>query len=706
LLTHSQDKAADHLGGHAIIRAVAGSGKTTTLIEMIKRLIAKGAMPSDITFVVFNKDARKDIQKKLLETGINKMDLPKVYTFHSLALKLYKFLHKKGFTRLDRLETNDVFINKFSLRVLNSVKSNVEKKPAFASKEEAEAFINFIDIAKSTMLDINNAFDEWVGEDRYKYFIEAFERFENERKNSRFITFSDLIKDVVSICKSNKFAANILKGHVKHLLMDEVQDVNEVSVELAKVISDSSTNWVVVGDVDQCIYSWRGAEPEFLAYKLKNELIKNGSVKEYELPETFRYGHLVSLLSNNIISNNKSRTEGLCISSKHAPNSSLTIDKYSESGRFGKKVTDTIKNIQEKGGRLIDIAILVRLYSFSTEIELSLLKNNIPYSLEGGTTVFEKREVNALIGILEMSQGILFTQEDDIICHKINNILSLCFCGIKIEVTKRDIGKFKDDRGGLSKFILSFDTPHHTKFKRNKLQTLAASVRVLDNAKPSNTKPEDILTTFIKYNEISKLVDLFSVRQEDADNKMYTLNSFIDFIKNLKVDAKLALKRIYELSNKDNTNLDRLTISSIHKAKGLEWDYVIIPGLEDGLFPYTKKEKNVDIEAERRLFYVASTRCILHLYYLCPYDRELLRQMDGASGAHIPHDPIASRFVFESKPYISNLISKNSISKCNPEYTSSEIGKRYIDKYIKLSRESDPNYQEAKEGFQSMQGEK
>jgi DNA helicase-2/ATP-dependent DNA helicase PcrA len=691
MLTYSQDAASDHSEGHAIFRAVAGSGKTTTLIALIKKLISKGISPQKITFVVFNKKASEDIKSKLIKSGIDKSNLPKVYTFHSLALKLYAFLDKKGFAQLNRLETNDLFINKFAARILNQIKSKKEKKPAFASKEETEAFINFIDIAKSVLLPTEDAFDQWVGESRLKHFVEAFHLYEEERVNSKFITFSDLMKDVVMLCKNNPHAANSLKGHVDYLLMDEVQDINEISIETANVISEDKTNWIMVGDVSQCIYSWRGAEPNYIAYKLKELLSETKSVCEYELPETFRYGHLISLISNNIISNNNDKIESICISSESAEKTSLEIDYYKEEGRFGSAVADRIKKIHKKNNKLSDIAILIRLYSFSTEIELALLKRNIPYRLEGGSTVFEKREVSALISILELSQGTLYEHDDTSLCKKLNNILSLCFFGIKIEIKAGQLSLLRDNRGALSNLILKYDSPNLSKFKKERLYALSACLKALDKDKRSTLKPEDILNSFIKQNEVKRLVELFAVRNEDSDNKMYTINSFISFIKGINSNTEDVLSEVSHYSNRDDLSIERVIISTVHKSKGLEWKHVVVPGLEDGLFPYTKKENNVDIESERRLFYVASTRCIEGLYYICPQDRALELQVNNGRFKY-PLDPVASRFVYEAKVHEAKEIVSKGISKESDAYLSSALGKSYIDKFIDLKDKSNKKF--------------
>ena len=488
MLTASQVKVSEHIGTHALVRAVAGSGKTTTLVALVKRLVEKGVSPQKITFVVFNRDAKEDIKTRIFESGIAQNSMPKVHTFHSLAYSLYAFLSKKGFIQFNRLETNESFLKKFSQRCLNEAKTAKEKKAAYASKEESEAFINFIDIAKSTLLDVQEAYDEWIGNENFKHFVDAFYRFETQRINSRFITFSDLIKDIVLLCKKNKNARNMISNHVGYLLMDEVQDINEISIEIAKAISSKETKWIMVGDIDQCIYSWRGAEPEYLSFRLKETLSQEGEVIEYDLPETFRYGNKISLLANFVVSKNKNRSNDICISSPSVYESDFKIEMHEEKGRFGKKVTEIIKKEKEEGTKLSDIAILVRLFSFSSEIELELLKNNIPYELEGGSAVFKKREVNALVTLLKISQNKLFDESDEDCSNSLNDLFTLCFFGHKISVDKQTAFRMKQEGITTSEFLSHIETKSFTKFKKEKLMDLITSLKVIEKGSRKNRK--------------------------------------------------------------------------------------------------------------------------------------------------------------------------------------------------------------------------
>jgi len=681
--TFSQSLVSSHENGHAIVRAVAGSGKTTTLMELIKNLIKKGIRPTDITMMVFNKDAKKDISLKLSENFGGAQAIPKVYTFHALAFKLYNFFYKRGKLPYPNLEVNDLYLSSIASRALNEVLSLQAKKKVYAEKEEVDEFLSFIDISKATLMPPSEAFDQWVNDPRYKHFIKALARFEFIRKEMGIITYSDLIKDVVLLCKRDERAALQLKGFVNYLLLDEVQDINEISIELAKLISNNGTKWVMVGDIDQCIYQWRGADPTYLAYRLREELSSTNIVREYDLPETFRYGHLVSLMSNHLLSNNASSSSSLCISSPFAKETTVDVAFYKDLGRFGERTANYIKEENERGTKFKDISVLVRLYSFASEIELSLLRKKIPYTLEGGTSVFEQKEIQALLTILELNQGVLFFRDNQTITKMLNCLFSIVFFGVRIKVTEDAIEGFRNTRGGLSQHILSHDTPTHSKYKRDKLQDLASLMRIYDSESSAKLSSSKILSLFIRQMDLHKTIDLFSVRQEVADNKTYTIKSFMNFISTLSKDPSECLKEIELLKSDRGLEEDRVVISTVHRAKGREWPVVIMPGLEDGLFPYTKKANAVDVESERRLFYVGTTRCINKIVYICPHEKALIQQMQGGR-EYVPPSPIASRFIYESKIYSSTIFLSQGLSVSNKEQERTPICKKYINKFLSL----------------------
>ncbi len=687
MFTKKQKNLINHYGCHAIVRAVAGSGKTTCLVALTKSLIERGVEPQRITFVVFNKDAKNEILERLAKHGFKGKGTPKVHTFHSLGYSLYKFLSSRGFTVFRRLETNDSFLKSFSQKCLNEIKSINERKSVYASKEESEAFHNFIDIVKSTLLSPEDVYDGWIGKDVYSHFIKAYDHYESTRLKRRFITYSDLIKDVVNICSENKHAKDIVCEYIDYLLMDEVQDINEISIELAKCISNSETNWVMVGDVDQCIYKWRGAEPEYLSFKLKDALEKEKKVVEFDLPESFRYGDKISLLANFSVSNNSERSSSLCISSTTSPDSDYDIRMYKEKGRFGKEVVKVIKEEKNKGVILKDISVLVRLYSFSSEIELELLKERIPYNLEGGSNVFDKREVNALMTILKISEGLHLDESDEHCSTNLNDFFSLCFFGVRLSIDAQQVANMRREGVSLSSHLSSIKMDNPSRFKKQKMKDLITSLKVLEKGSKKGDKPENILNTFLKFNSVFQSINLFSVRQEDYDNKKYTIESVIDFIKNLKVSVKETIAKAKEWGSTDAKNHEGVVISSIHRSKGREWPVVIIPGLEDGLFPYMKKGDDHDVESERRLFYVATTRCINRLYYICPQESELDNLLTKTNKT-IRIGTDVSRFIYESRPDLVRDLSKNKLNENNPCLNDSHIGKDYIKQKLLIEKEN------------------
>ncbi len=646
------------------------------------RLQQKGVNLEQVALLVFNDKASIDIKNKLNQKGI--YPLPKVYTFHAIALKLYKFLQRKGLLPDYQLNTSEAYINSIASRILNKAKTEKEKTTSYASKDELDTFISFIDLAKTTLKPPSETYKEYIKKSEYEYFINAFEAFEEERIKRKILTFSDLIKEVVSVCHNNEMAMSFVKGHLDYLILDEFQDINEIMIDLSKILSSDTTKWAIFGDVDQCIYSWRGARPEYLAYKIKEYLVQNMEVKEYSLPETFRYGHHVSVVSNNVKNNNTQKTEDLCISSPTTPESKIHTHNYETEGRFGEVTATQVKKEIAAGMRPQDIAILIRLNSFSVEIELALLNAGIAFNSSRKQSLFDQAEISALITLIEIQNDLFNLNEIDVMCHKFNALMKLCFCGQKIEMNNTQAEQVKLSAITLHELILNFNNEKLSKFKKKHIDKIASAIKAIDSQKANTIRPETVLTTFFESCNCESLINLFTTTQEQADNRIYTVQSFIEYIKNQKSNSDEILDHIAALRDQNKSEIDCVNILTPFKAKGLEWKSVYIVGLEDGLFPYTRKD-NTDMEGERRLFYVATTRCITDLHYVHIVDDELEKQLSNTTSESCTSAPKASRFLYEAKIH-------SSTSNTYPNYQKHKKSKyEHINNYTKALKQLTKN---------------
>jgi len=392
-LTEEQCKIVHHQGGHAKVSAVAGSGKTTTMISRVAHLLEQGTAAPNILILMFNKSARDSFAAKLGELPLPRaQQLPEVRTFHALGLRLTNSFTKRGHLPQCKLITAEFLLEKYAKASISHVLEQLEGNEEWLSKENLESFIAFIDLVKADTKPVNQVFLDLNFDERFDYFIHAFKLFEKTRKAQKIRFYADLIYDPVQAMLGDKQIVNWVSDNVDHIIVDEYQDINEIQQQLLKCIAGKRADVMVVGDVDQCIYEWRGAKPEYIISRFEHDFKGAAS---YTLSYTFRYGHRLSLAANHLISNNKLRDNKLCLS---FPGTADTgIHCFEETARH--PVLSVLQEWKKDKRKLQECAVLVRMFAMAVPVELALLEEEIPYCLEGHEPVFECREIMALCGL-------------------------------------------------------------------------------------------------------------------------------------------------------------------------------------------------------------------------------------------------------------------------------------------------------------------
>jgi DNA helicase-2/ATP-dependent DNA helicase PcrA len=660
-----------HRTGNALVRAVAGSGKTSILVEHIISLFEEGMSHLEIFVIVFNDSASKDFTAKLRSKNVEK--LPQVRTFHAIGKRIYDSLVSNGLLPYYELNNSEYKANRLAIKSLIKIHQRI-KKDEYPDKDEIESFISFIELVKSDLKIPEHIFEEYKFPSDRSYYISAYYLFESERKALGFRTFSDLIHTPVNFFIEHPKVLEKYNKYIQLLLLDEVQDINEISFMLMKQITSSKTRWLLVGDEDQCIYEWRGAKPEYITHKFKDELFP---LKEFKMTRTFRYGHELSLAINNLITCNVNRTNKICISGKEEQ-TKIFINQYKDTMDIGTEVCNVIAN-KKPITNLSDFAILIRLYSHSIPIELSLLEQNIPYFIKDRGSLFKVKEIVAFTTYLELISGKLLREDNETILQKLNTLIGTPYIGLKLNLNTEDVILFKENPMYLSEFILSYDTPKLSAFKRTKLQQIAYCVRYAITKKDL-TSASNAIKFYIHTTDLLKTYNIFLTKQEDIDNKVYLINSFIMYLEKRDNTPSKVIELFTHLENTQarysKKKEDAIIISSIHKAKGLQWKNVIIPTLEERKFPYYCEKRRYNIESERRLFYVATTRAQDNLFLLSPLDDEFLHHIKN-NKVILPVKPFTSRFLYELKitDAIHNARSIHNNEKIN---TNNPIVKRYM----------------------------
>ncbi len=590
-LNNEQREAVSYLDGPLLIVAGAGSGKTKVLTSKIAHIIEeKKAFPNQILAVTFTNKAAKEMQNRVSEIlKKNSSGLSWLGTFHSISAKLLR-KHAKAvglnynFTILD---TDD------QIRLIKNIckAENIDVK-----KISPNYIISVIDKWKNKgwyPLDVEIKKSELLE----RQFLNVYKIYQQKLLDLNACDFGDLILHCVKIFENNEDICKIYSNNFKYILVDEYQDTNVIQSKWLNYLSSHHKNLCCVGDDDQSIYSWRGAEiKNFLEFDKYYE-----NTKIIRLEKNYRSTQNILNTASFLIENNKNRV-GKKIYTDGEKGDLINLSCYKSGKDEAINVGDKIESLKNEFG-FNNMAILVRAIFQTREFEERFLKIGIPYRIIGGIKFYERAEIKDCLSYLR----IVNQHKDDLAFERIVN------------VPKRSIGDTTINT--ISNYA-----------KSNKISLMDSSKKLLELNK---IKPK----TKIGLSSIIKLIEKWSRDHLNGTNHVKLLQTIMDesgyssMLKNKKdLDNENRVENIKELMNamKEFDNLDsflehvslatsidqdwegqKVNLMTMHASKGLEFDVVFLPGWEEGLFPHQKSiEEKGDkgLEEERRLAYVGITR--------------------------------------------------------------------------------------------------
>jgi DNA helicase-2/ATP-dependent DNA helicase PcrA len=631
-LNIQQKEAILHSEGPLLILAGAGSGKTKVLTTRVAQLIKdKKCFGNQILCVTFTNKAANEMRERVLKLTNNKSNsIPWLGTFHSISNKILR-KHaeavglKPSFTILDTLDQLKLIKNILAAENID-IKKNPPKLIAYLIDHwknkallPANVKINSSDYSKINALKI------------YKIYQERL-------RLMNCVDFGDLILHCVTIFKNFKEIQESYKKNFKYILVDEYQDTNYVQNLWLNLITNDSKNICVVGDDDQSIYSWRGAEVKNILEFEKNFT----NTKIVKLEQNYRSTKNIINTASSLISNNDDRL-GKKIWSDLKDGDKVRVNSFSDGRDEATGISDIIEKELIKYFSLNDIAILVRAAFQTREFEERFIKIGLPYRVIGGMKFYERAEIKDALCYLRLIQQ----KNDDLAFERI------------INNPKRSIGD-----STLKKL-------HDLSRTRNKnLFETADEILNEDELKP---KTKESLKQFIKlvktWTKLSEQLDHVQLLERVLDESGYTQM----LINEKSPEAEARLENLKELraSMKNYSNLveflenislqtsideewegEKINLMTIHAAKGLEFNCVFLPGWEEGLFPHQKSiEEKGDqaVQEERRLAYVALTRAKQRLFISFANNRKYYG--NNNSNDWMPSMP--SRFIDElDKQYL------------------------------------------------------
>jgi DNA helicase-2/ATP-dependent DNA helicase PcrA len=616
--TQEQQNIITHdINSHAIVSAVAGSGKTQTLIARIEHLLSQGISPSKILVLMYNKSAQVDFTErlgKLLEVAQARQI--NVRTMHSLGNSFLQAFAKAGFIKFDKI-LKEYEVDSIIQKLLKTYQKELRITKDVDS-EWVETYKEYISLLKSD-LTLNNKKIKAISTTDKKLLDKVFISFNNECQKLNAITYDDMIYLPAKFFEKDKSMISRANGLYSHIIIDEYQDINQVQQHFLRCLVGDNTTVMAVGDVDQTIYQWRGSTPYYMLEGFKKDF-KN--VSQYQLSYTFRYGDLVSLMANNIISNNKNRDDTLCVT---YPN----IDRKTDISILdtSDKVVIKLKALINSGVRAKDIVILVRKYNSTTVFELSCLYNDLAYNVVADKNIFSEGLFKAVYGYLMLiNKGYGFnkhTLEQKV--DFIKAMLDYPSLYLKKAVKEKIANDIAKDISKATEVFARLGADADKPFKEKNILAIAYGWRTVFN----NTrlkKADKAISFIIETMGLEKVIAKASTDTYSSKSKLQIIEGIASFAKSRKSSINNFIDLLYNLysksMNQSEIDEDQIQIMSMHRAKGLEWDFVVVHDATEGGFFGENNSKVTDdvLEEERRLFYVAITRVKKHLFIVSADD--------------------------------------------------------------------------------------
>jgi len=626
-LNNEQQSAVKTTEGPLLIMAGAGSGKTRVLTHRIAYLIVeKGVNPYNILAITFTNKAAREMKDRIVHLLGGAAEQIWISTFHSMCVRILR-------RDIDRIGINKNFTILDSTDQLSVIKGIIKDLNIDPKKFEPRGILGKISSAKNELVSPDK-FSELVGNYYDEVASKVYTEYEKRLRKNHSLDFDDLIMKTILLFERVPEVLEYYQRKFQYIHVDEYQDTNKAQYKLVNLLASRLKNLCVVGDSDQSIYRWRGAD---IANILSFE-------KDYPnanvilLEQNYRSTKKILQAANEVIKNNLNRKPKK-LWTNNEDGSKITYYRADTEQAEAMFVAGKIKELTEEGGRnRSDIAILYRTNAQSRVMEEMLLKSNIPYLIVGGIKFYDRKEIKDILAYLRL----VANPNDDISLLRVINVPKRGIGQSSLEkiaqyAANNDISMFEAiqeaDFIGLSPKILNACMEFHTFIRNlNQMQDFLSVTELV----------EEILEKS-GYQEMLK-----AEKTLEAESRLENLEEFLSVTKNFENSnddksliaflTDLALISDIDQMDKEEEK-DAVVLMTLHAAKGLEFPVVFLMGLEEGVFPHSRSlMEEAEMEEERRLAYVGITRAEEELYLT----NAQMRTLFGRTNVNPP-----SRFIDE-----------------------------------------------------------
>lgn len=589
-LTPSQLEAVTHQDGPMLVVAGAGSGKTRVVTRRIAWLLSHGVWPSQILAMTFTNKAAREMRERI--AALTGSEPPRsIGTFHSCCAR---FLRQDiGFLRDGRTSDFTIYDDGEQQAIVKQIlKDHAEEFPA---KLAPRTVLSLISAAKSARVTPEQYAAEHGADEALPRVATHYER---KLRECNAVDFDDLLLLMARILEDFPDVRAAYQRRYRYLLIDEYQDTNHLQYELMRLLTGPEENVHVTGDPDQSIYSWRGADYS----NIMNFTHDFPNARVVKLEQNYRSTQAILDAANEVISNNANRLEKRLFT-ENSTGFPVRVVRVPSGAYEGFYLTHRLRQLRADGVALRDIAVFYRTNSQSRPLEDALIQDSIPYQLLGGVRFYDRQEIRDLLAFLRLSVN----PGDQLSLARAAGLTDL-------KVGPKTLATLAEAAAIAGQPILDFLATGN--FKSLGIRGVPRVQRLAEWAAQLRAIPHQPLEQAVRdIYEFSRLEEIYA-KEVDGDDRIANLEELISKAAQFgdnQPDATLAdfLEEVALVADVDghDPDADRITLMTLHSSKGLEFPYVFITGVEEGLLPHKNSlGDDSGIEEERRLFYVGITR--------------------------------------------------------------------------------------------------
>ena len=616
-LNPQQQQAVEYVSGPCLVLAGAGSGKTRVIINKIAHLIGKcGYLPKQIAAVTFTNKAAREMKERVAQSiGKESSKGLIVSTFHTLGFDIIKSEYK----HLGFKANMTLFDEHDQMALLKELTADLLQE----DKELLRTLINRISNWKNDLCSPQQAMT--LARDKQEQtFVHCYDRYNKQLRAYNALDFDDLIMLPTLLFKQNAEVRSKWQEKIRYLLVDEYQDTNTSQYELIKLLVGERARFTVVGDDDQSIYSWRGARPQNMV-RLRDDF---PALRVIKLEQNYRSSQRILHCANILIDNNDHVFDKKLFSNLGEGEKLQIIEAKNEEHEAERVVGELIAHRFIAKTHYRDYAILYRGNHQSRLLEKILMQNRIPYKISGGTSFFSRAEIKDMMAYLRL----VVNQDDDAAFLRIVN------------TPKREIGTATLEKLGslaqekhvsLFEAIFDFELIQRVTPKAyDALQKFARWIVEL-NDEIQRSEPERAVRSMLASLHYEEYLYEYANSPKAAEMQSKNVATLFDWVADMlkgdefnepmnlnQIVTRLTLRDMLERGEEEDDS-DQVQLMTLHASKGLEFPYVFLIGMEEGILPHQTSIDEDNVEEERRLAYVGITRAQQNLWFsLCKERRQ------------------------------------------------------------------------------------